>query len=118
MTTEPNPYQRDRAHDCRRDLFGGSGIVRVWSLVDAPKLPFTAVLACELEPGASVGTHVQEYSAELVIGISGTGSVAVNGVGSEFGPGKVVELALGHTLSIANASGQTPLRYLIVKSSA
>lgn len=118
MTTELNPYQRDRAHDCRRDLFGGNGIVRVWSLVDAPKLPFTAVLACELEPGASVGTHVQEYFPELVIGISGTGSVTVNGVASEFGAGKVVELALGHTLAITNASHQTPLRYLIIKSSA
>jgi hypothetical protein len=116
--THDDLFRRALPHDSRRDLFGGSGTVRVWALVDAPKLPFTAVLACELEPGASVGTHLQEYFPELVIGISGAGSVAVNGAVSEFGAGTVVELGLGHTLAITNGSGEAPLRYLIVKSRA
>jgi hypothetical protein len=119
---EPSPqaelFNRDLPHDARRELFGGSGTVRVWSLLHAPQLPFTAVLACELEPGASVGTHLQEYYPELVIGISGSGSVALNGVRSGFSAGTVVELALGHTLEITNGSREAPLRYLIVKSAA
>jgi hypothetical protein len=118
VVTQGTLFQRNLPHDARRDLFGGSGLVRVWSLVDAPTLPFTAVLACELDAGASVGTHRQEHFPELVIGISGTGSVVVNGIASEFAAGSVVELALGHTLAIANGSSEVPLRYLIVKSSA
>src|SRR4051812_7268189 len=45
----PNLCDRALPHDVRRDLFGGRGTVRVWSLTSAPALPFTAVLACELE---------------------------------------------------------------------
>jgi hypothetical protein len=108
-------YQRDLPHDRRQGLFGGEGIVRVWALVDAPALPFTAVLACELEPRGRVGTHVQEHYPELVIGIAGSGNVAVNGVAAPFGAGHVVELALGQTLAIMNESSSAPLRYLIVK---
>lgn len=92
--------------------------MRVWALVRAPRLPFTAVLACELEPGASVGAHLQEHYPEIVIGISGQGSVALDGVASRFGAGSVVELGLGHSLAITNGSREMPLRYLIVKSSA
>lgn len=115
---QPELFSRDLPHDARRELFGGSGTVRVWSLAPAPRLPFTAVLACELEPGASVGAHSQEHYPELVIGISGSGRVGVNGVTSSFSAGTVVELALGHTLEISNGSREAPLRYLIIKSSA
>jgi hypothetical protein len=118
---EPSPqhelFHRELPHDARRELFGGTGTVRVWALVRAPRLPFTAVLACELEPGASVGAHLQEHYPELVIGISGHGSVAIDGVASKFGAGSVVELGLGHSLAISNASLEMPLRYLIIKSS-
>ena len=118
--TASSPSLCDRAlpHDVRRELFGGKGTVRVWSLTPAPALPFTAVLACELEAGGSVGTHVQDQFPELVIGVSGTGSASVNGKAAALGAGKVVELRLGHTLSIVNDSNETPLRYLIIKAQA
>jgi quercetin dioxygenase-like cupin family protein len=109
-------WNRDVPHDTRSELFGGSGVVRVWALVDAPRTPFAAVLACELEPGASVGTHVQQQYPELVIAIAGAGSVRVDGAPRGFGAGSIVELSLGQTLSISNASNEEPLRYLIVKA--
>ena len=108
-------FSRDLPHDCRRGLFGGNGAVRVWSLVDAPLLPFMAVLACELEAGGSVGAHVQEQYPELVIGLAGSGTVIVNGHAAAFAAGSVVQLPRGHTLAIDNA-GDAVLRYLIVKS--
>ena len=111
-------WNREHPHDIRHALFGGTHSVRVWNLVPAPALPFTAILACELEPGGSVGTHVQEHFPEIVIGVEGTGTVEVNGVPAEFGAGRVVELPLGHTLAIRNESTAAPLRYLIVKARA
>ena len=43
-------------HPARREaLFGGKGEVLVWDLLGAAQIPpFTAVLACELAPGASI----------------------------------------------------------------
>lgn len=90
--------------------------MRVWDLAPNPSTPFTAVLACELEPGGSVGTHRQEHYPEVVIGIEGAGSVEVNGVRAAFESGSVVELPCGHTLALANGSELEPLRYLIVKA--
>lgn len=107
---------RDLPHDCREALFGGTGKVRVWALLQAPALPFTAALACELEPGASVGAHVQEHFPELVIGIAGTGTATVDGVELPLTGGSVVQLPLGQTLAIANGSKEAPLRYLIIKT--
>ncbi|HEV8547977.1 MAG TPA: cupin domain-containing protein [Polyangiaceae bacterium] len=109
-------WNREHPHDVRQALFGGERSVRVWNLVPAPAAPFTAVLACELEPGGSVGVHLQEHFPELVIGVEGTGSVRVNGLAADFGAGRVVELPLGHTLAISNESDSVPLRYLIVKA--
>src|SRR3954464_2850627 len=108
----PSLCDRHLPHDVRRELFGGKAAVRVWSLTSAPALPFTAVLACELEAGGSVGTHVKEHFPEIVIGISGSGSANVNGVPAALRAGDVVQLALGHTLSIVNDSNDIPLRYL------
>ncbi|HVY25408.1 MAG TPA: cupin domain-containing protein [Polyangiaceae bacterium] len=113
----PQLFDRSTPHDRRDALFGGQGTVRVWALLAAPALPFTAVLACELEPGASVGVHVQQEYPELVICISGRGHVAVGGVASEFCAGKVVELPHGQTLAIDNRASAEPLRYLIIKAS-
>lgn len=90
--------------------------MRVWDLAPGPASPFAAVLACELEPGGSVGTHLQEHFPEIVIGVDGLGSVLVNGVRSDLRGGSVAELPLGHTLSITNESHDQPLRYLIVKA--
>lgn len=109
-------WKRDQPHDVREALFGGVRSVRVWDLAPGPRAPFAAVLACELEPGGRVGAHVQEHFAEVVIGVEGIGTVLVNGAPAELGPGRVVELPLGQTLEISNASSSEPLRYLIVKA--
>jgi len=117
--TEPSPLcDRNLPHDTRSELFGGTGSVRVWALSSDPALPFTAVLACELEAGGSVGAHVQEQFPELVIGLSGSGRTRVDGVAAAFAAGSVVELGRGQTLSIVNASSDAPLRYLIIKAQA
>lgn len=120
MSTSPLPscrlWNREEAHDTRDALFGGTGVVRVWSLVKAPAAPFTAVLACELEPSASVGAHLQEHFPELVIAVSGRGRVSVGGATSAFDEGSVVELARGQTLALSNLSNDEPLRYLIIKA--
>jgi len=108
-------WNREHPHDVREALFGGRERVRVWDLSPSPLPPFTAVLACELEPGGAVGAHVQEHFPEVVIGVEGTGKVEVNGASSAFAAGRVVQLPLGHTLSITNESSAEPLRYLIVK---
>ena len=114
----PELFSRDLPHAVRQALFGGTGAVRVWALVAAPAAPFTAVLACELEPGASVGAHVQEHDPELVVAISGAGQVTVNGVVRGFRAGQVVELPQGQTLAIDNSAADAPLRYLIIKARA
>jgi mannose-6-phosphate isomerase-like protein (cupin superfamily) len=109
-------WNRQSRHDVREALFGGKRCVRVWDLAPNPEAPFAAVLACELEPAGSVGTHLQEQFPEIVICVEGTGSVQVNGVRSEFASGATAALPLGHTLSITNESSDSPLRYLIVKA--
>ena len=109
-------WNRQSAHALRESLFGGEKGVRVWELAPNPLPPFTAILACELEPGGSVGTHLQEFFPEIVIGVEGSGSVETNGVHSTFEGGSVVELPQGHTLAITNGSATEPLRYLIVKA--
>ena len=109
-------WNREQPHEVREALFGGRERVRVWDLAPGPASPFAAVLACELEPGGAVGTHLQEHFPEIVIGVEGHGSVLVNGVRSALESGSVAELPLGHTLSITNESRDAPLRYLIVKA--
>ncbi len=92
--------------------------MRVWALTAQPALPFTAVLACELEPEGSVGAHVQEEYPEIVIALSGSGTVKVNDAPVAFEAGQVVELQPGHSLAIDNTSSVEPLRYLIIKARA
>jgi uncharacterized cupin superfamily protein len=105
------------AHVRREALFGGDGAVSVWDLMRGKQLaPFTAVLACELEPGGSVGTHLQEQFPEIVIVTEGDGRIVVNDEAHEVGAGYVVPLPLGHSLSISNLSREQPLRYLIIKA--
>lgn len=102
--------------DRRRELFGGRGEVRVWSLLDGVTAPFDCVLGCELDPGGSVGEHVQEHCAELVIVTEGTGEAAVSGERHALRPGVVVPLPRGKSLSIENRSRKSVLRYLIIKA--
>lgn len=101
------------------DLFGGRGEVLIWDLLGKTALePFRAVLACELAPGGSVGTHVQEEFPELVVITAGMGRVMVEGEERVCGPGALVALPLGARLAIANASAETPLHYMILKAAA
>lgn len=102
----------------RVDLFGGKGEVLVTSLggPDPLTLPFTAVLACQLAPGGSVGTHVQQEDAEIVLVTEGEGAAVVGGARQELGPGTVVSLPFGTSLALENASATEPLTYLIIKA--
>lgn len=101
----------------RQALFGGVGEVRVWSLLDGTLPPFECVLGCELDPGGTVGRHVQEKSAEVVVITEGEGLAHVNGQPYPLTPGQVVLVAQGQVLDLANHSQKDPLRYLIIKAS-
>jgi quercetin dioxygenase-like cupin family protein len=98
------------------DLFGGSGEVRVISLLQGASEPFTAVLSCELAPGGRVGAHRQEEFPELLIGVAGEGEARVNGVAQPLDALHAVQLPLGAALEISNRSAHEPLRYLIIKA--
>lgn len=103
--------------DVRTSLFGGTGSVKVSDLLGpraAP--PFSAVLFCELDPGGSVGLHQQQRDPELVIGLEGDGEATVQGQRTPLGPGNVVYVPFGATLSLRNLSTEEPLLYLIVKA--
>lgn len=100
----------------RENLFGGSGEVRVWNLLGHAAEPFTAVLACELAPGGSVGRHVQQEFPEIVVGLEGDGEAFVNQTPHSLEPGNVVHLPLGSVLALRNRSTDAPLRYLIIKA--
>jgi quercetin dioxygenase-like cupin family protein len=103
----------------REALFGGEGAVLVWDLLGRrDAAPFTAVLACELEPGGSVGRHRQDEYPEIVIGLEGEGEASVDGTAHALEPGALVHLPLGAVLAIANRSSSEPLRYLIIKARA
>jgi glyoxylate utilization-related uncharacterized protein len=103
-------------HDRREALFGGRGTVRVWNLSPTPMPPFTALLACELDPGGSVGAHVQQEFPETLIVIEGHGEAKVSEEPVALAPGVVVFLPLGKTLALENGSANVPLRYLIIKA--
>jgi quercetin dioxygenase-like cupin family protein len=102
--------------DVRHGLFGGRGAVRVSSLLNRAADPFTAVLACELEPGGSVGAHVQDAFPELVIGLSGQGQASVDGGVQALEAGDSVFVPLGAVLTIENLSRDESLQYLIIKA--
>jgi quercetin dioxygenase-like cupin family protein len=91
--------------------------VLVWDLLGAASVPpFTAVLACELAPGGSVGTHRQEQYPEIVVVTEGEGTAQLDGAPCAIGVGSMIALPLGATLALANGSDEHPLRYLIVKA--
>jgi len=102
--------------DVRENLFGGTGAVRVWSLLEASAEPFTAILSCQLAAGGSVGRHAQEQFAEVVIGLEGSGHATVNERAFPLGAGDVVHVPLGAVLAIDNGASQVSLRYLIIKA--
>ncbi|HYJ10856.1 MAG TPA: cupin domain-containing protein [Polyangiaceae bacterium] len=106
---------RKGAPDVRRELFGGRGEVQVWNLLGAPAEPFTALLSCELSAGGSVGRHVQQEFAEVVVGLDGKGEATVDGRACALGAGDVVHVPRGAVLAIENQD-DAPLRYLIIKA--
>jgi quercetin dioxygenase-like cupin family protein len=101
----------------RKELFGGTGSVRVWDL-GAARPPFTAVLYCELDAGGRVGEHVQKSDHEVVIVLAGEAVLYVDGSARGCVPGDAVALPLGSRLAIDNASPSENVRYLIVKASS
>jgi quercetin dioxygenase-like cupin family protein len=99
-----------------RCLHGGEGTVRVADLLHPHELPpFTAVLWCELEPGARVGRHQQQRDPEILVCIDGEGTVEVDGVTRPLVRGLTVLLPFGSALALRNP-GDEPLVYLIVKA--
>ncbi|MFO0663648.1 MAG: cupin domain-containing protein [Polyangiaceae bacterium] len=103
--------------DVRKALFGGSGEVRVWMLLGPVVPPFDCALACELSVGGSVGKHIQETCAEVLVFVEGEGEVTVADMTGMMRPSATVVVPQGETLSIRN-TGNIPLRYLIIKARA
>jgi quercetin dioxygenase-like cupin family protein len=91
------------------------GEVRVWSLMEGELVPFDCVLGCELDPGGTVGAHVQDGCVEVIIVTEGRGHARVGDQSTPLAPGVVVRLPLGETLALRNGSDTDVLRYLIVK---
>ncbi len=91
--------------------------MRVWDLAPGVVPPFSAVLACELEPAGRVGEHVQQHDPEIVLGIRGVGTALVNGQPHALVEGAVISLPFGSSLAIRNEDENAPLRYLIIKAS-
>lgn len=104
------------APDRRENLFGGTGVVKVWNLLGSAAPPFSAALGCELDPGGRVGRHVQQADPEIIVGIEGLGEAIVGTQQHALRPGDVVYLPFGETLEIINHSESEPLQYLIIKA--
>ncbi len=90
--------------------------MRVWNMMDGELPPFAVVLGCELDPGGSVGAHVQQECAEIVIVTEGRGHARVGQQSIPLSPGVVVQLPLGETLALRNGSDTDVLRYFIIKA--
>ena len=112
------PASHFPAPHLRADLFGGQGIVQLWSLIHPERAePFKAALWCELEPGGSVGAHRQEHYPELILCLSGEGSARIGPRWFSFLPGVCLHLPLGEILAL-RAGNAAPLVYLIIKAAA
>lgn len=98
------------------DLFGGKGIVDILSLLKGNEEPFSAVLHCELAAGGSVGKHRQQRDPELVIGVSGEGTITVDGIVHPLVEKSAVYVPFGSVLSIQNLSAVQSLQYWIIKA--
>jgi quercetin dioxygenase-like cupin family protein len=90
------------------DLDGPSGAL--WSLPHDGDLDANVVL---LQPGDSVGAHVNGEVDVLVVGIAGTGEVVVDGDPQPLGPASLVHVPKGATRGVA-AGGGAPLVYVTV----
>ena len=96
------------------NLFGGRGTVSIWNIT--PRLPpFTALLWCSLSSKGRVGPHRQEHHPEVVVCISGAGSLWINKKKFAMEPMYSYPLPLGAVLAIENLS-EEPLVYTITKA--
>ena len=101
----------------QQDLFGGQGEVRIWDLFGTTHLPpFEAVLACELDPGGSVGAHRQATADELLLVIEGEATAGVDGERRHIQAGSLVALPLGSLMTLENRDAENSLRYVIIKA--
>lgn len=101
----------------RQDLFKGQGKVHVHHLGGAHDIsPFTAVLACELDPQATVGAHLQPHYDELIMVINGIGTASINKQDYSLTAGTVLYLKQGSILAIHNHHAEERLCYWIVKA--
>jgi quercetin dioxygenase-like cupin family protein len=109
--------QTARSSDIRHALFGGVGRVAVRDLTGARDVPpFSAVLSCVLDAGATVGRHRQTDAHEIVVCLAGHGVFIVDGDAIEARPGVVAHVRCGSVLAIENVSSENTLDYLIVKA--
>jgi quercetin dioxygenase-like cupin family protein len=100
----------------RQDLFKGQGKVHISNLGGAHDIsPFTAVLACELEPQATVGAHLQPHYDELIMVTHGVGTAYINQQDYSLNTGTVLYLKQGSVLAIHNHHTEERLCYWIVK---
>lgn len=108
---------KKKAPFVQRDLFGGQGEVRIWDLFGTTHLPpFESILACELDPGGSVGAHQQATADEVLVVIEGQGTAGVDGEVRHLEAGSLVALPLGSLMTLQNLSDEGALRYLIIKA--
>ena len=63
-----------------------------------------------------MGLHLQREFAEVLIVVEGEGVARLGESPVALHAGVVVQVPLGDTLSLENASPELPLRYLIVKA--
>ena len=99
----------------QENLFGGKGIVEIESLLKEGSFPFSAILHCTLEAGGSVGRHRQQRDPELVIGVSGQGTITINGKAHRLEVKTAIFVPFGAILSIDNGSETEQLEYWIIK---
>jgi quercetin dioxygenase-like cupin family protein len=110
---------RDGRSFQQRDLFGGQGEVIVRDLLEGKTAgPFTAVLACELEPQGTVGAHLQADDSELLIVLKGSGKAHIGTTEHALTEATTLFLPLGETLALTNESEREALHYLLIKARA
>lgn len=73
----------------------------------------TKIMRGHLEPGASIGYHKHEQNSEIILLLSGRGSVVYDGQKEELLPGMVHYCPMGHSHSLQNLSDE-PLEFFAV----
>ena len=102
----------------KTNLFKGHGTVHIKDLLGAQVSAFQAVLACVLDPQASVGTHLQTDADEVIIIHQGHGQAYINQKSYPLEAGVVLHVKQGQTLSLHNHSTSDSLHYHIIKTRA